>query len=65
MEGEDDDILRDALLALDMPPEGVARWLDGLTRFYEKHGAARRYGECLGLVATLRRLGGILRKRSG
>jgi hypothetical protein len=52
----DDDILREALDALEMPREGVGRWLDGLERFYEKHGGERHYAECLGLVAALRRL---------
>jgi hypothetical protein len=55
MEPDDDEVLREALEALDMPPEGVGRWLDDLERFYRKHGAERRYGECLALLASLRR----------
>lgn len=58
MEADDDDVLREALSALEMPSEGVGRWLDDLERFYRKHGAERRYGECLDLLASLRRLRG-------
>jgi hypothetical protein len=52
----DDDILREALDALEMSRGGVARWLADLTRFYEAHGGEKRYAECLALVAALRRL---------
>ncbi len=52
----DDEILKEALLALEMPPAGVGRWLDDLERFYRKHGGERRYAECLDLLASLRRL---------
>jgi hypothetical protein len=56
METEDDVVLREALEALEMPPEGVAQWLDYLERFYREHGAEKRYAECLDLVASMRRL---------
>ncbi len=49
-------VLREALDALEMPREGVAAWLDYLERFYRKHGAERRYAECLDLVASMRSL---------
>lgn len=56
VERDDEQILREALEALEMPHAGVGRWLDDLERFYRKHGAEKRYGECLDLVATMRRL---------
>ena len=52
----EDELLREALEALEMPREGVVRWLDYLERFYRQHGAERHYSECLDLVATMRRL---------
>jgi hypothetical protein len=58
----DDDVLKEALDALEMPREGVGRWLDDLERFYRRHGGERRYGECLALLASLRRIGGLPRR---
>jgi hypothetical protein len=55
-EPEDDAVLREAMLALDMPVQGIGRWLDYLERFYRRHGGERRYGECLSLVASMRRV---------
>ncbi len=57
-EPEDDDVLREAMRALEMPDRGVSRWLDHLERFYRAHGGERRYGECLSLVEAMRRLRG-------
>jgi hypothetical protein len=55
----DDDVLKEALDALEMPREAVGRWLDDLERFYREHGGERRYDECLALLASLRRVGGL------
>lgn len=53
---DSDRILYEALLAIEMPRKGIGRWLDHLERFYRKHGAERHYGECLHLLADMRRV---------
>ena len=44
-----DDILRETLAALDLPPEGLRHWLERSKRFCERHGGERRYAEWLAL----------------
>jgi hypothetical protein len=47
--GQDDDILKETLAALDLPPEALRHWLERSRRFCERHGGERRYAEWLAL----------------
>jgi hypothetical protein len=44
-----DQILRETLAALDLPPEGLRHWLERSKRFCERHGGESRYGEWMAL----------------
>jgi len=50
------DDLTQILDALDMPRRAVPGWLALLERFYRRHGAERRYAECLRLIDACARL---------
>ena len=45
--GEDVKLLRDTLAALDMPPDGLAKWFRHSADFCRRHGGERIYGEWL------------------
>lgn len=42
-------MLAEAIEALDMPPEGLVRWLTGSKAFCARHGGRRYYAELLDL----------------
>ena len=48
------DVLRETLAAMDMPREGLLRWIDHNERFCRRHGGERRYREWLELYAQCR-----------
>jgi hypothetical protein len=45
------DALRDAVLALQMPPAEARAWLLCVRAFCEAHGGAPRYADLLALIA--------------
>ena len=47
-------VLAEILAALDMPREGLLRWLEHNERFCIRHGGERRYGEWLQLYQQCR-----------
>lgn len=51
--GQDDlsreQILRETLAALELPPDALRHWLARSRRFCERHGGERRYGEWMTL----------------
>ena len=47
-------VLIEILAALDMPRDGLLRWLDHNERFCMRHGGERRYGEWLELYEQCR-----------
>jgi hypothetical protein len=49
-----DDVLEETLAALEMPREGLLRWLEHNERFCMRHGGERRYGEWLALYERCR-----------
>lgn len=55
MERDDDAVLRETLDALEMPREGLARWLRANERFCRRHGV-RHYRELLALYGRMRAL---------
>lgn len=44
-----DEILRETLAALDLPPEALRHWLERSRRFCERHGGEKRYAEWMAL----------------
>jgi hypothetical protein len=48
------DVLVETLAALDMPREGLLRWIEHNLRFCERHGGERRYREWIELYERCR-----------
>jgi hypothetical protein len=46
---DDDDILKETLVALDLAPDVLRHWLERSRRFCERHGGERRYAEWMAL----------------
>jgi hypothetical protein len=46
---DDDDALRETLLALEMPPEALRKWFRQSQAFCNEHGGKRHYAELLAL----------------
>ncbi len=53
---EGDDLLREILGALEMPPGGLIQWFDHVERFCQRHGGERVYGDLLALIRKSRDL---------
>jgi hypothetical protein len=43
-------LLRETLVALDMPPAGLREWFGQMRTFCDRHGGEHTYGELLGLL---------------
>ncbi|MBI4347524.1 MAG: hypothetical protein HY553_11760 [Elusimicrobia bacterium] len=52
MQGADDrdSALEETLESLDLPPEGVAAWLEHVRAFCDAHGGRRAYADLLALL---------------
>ena len=48
------DVLIETLAALDMPHEGLLRWIEHNVRFCDRHGGTKRYREWLELYERCR-----------
>ena len=46
-----DPVLPEILTALEMPPEGLAKWFHHLEDFCREHGGDRHYSDLLKLLA--------------
>jgi hypothetical protein len=47
---ESDEVLRETLRSLEMPPDGLRRWFAQNRAFCDRHGGRRVYGELLALL---------------
>jgi hypothetical protein len=45
-----DPSIDEMLAALEMPPAGLRKWFEQMTRFCRRHGGPRIYAEVLGLI---------------